>query len=283
MFLLVLGAVAWAGECAEATTAATVASQLEAAEQAVSESADTFAAQLARVETSVDCLGEVAPPSLAARLHRLHGIGQARSDELAALPWFLAARAIEPDAPLVQGADLSKSPLGEAYDSVDPRTIAKESVPAPAEGALVLDGARTLTRGRDLPVLFQLEGADGVTASVYVGAGQPLPPYPAAPPPPVPAPPGSDLAAAPPAAPAANRGGPHRGLLWSGVGVGLLASGLFAGSHAALSRFDALPVGSSREDAEGLQSTTNTLTLASAGTFAVSVGLVGTSLLVGGR
>lgn len=283
MLVLVLGAAAWAADCPEPTTAGALSSQLAAAEKAVVESPGDFAGLLSEIDETVACLGEVATPALAARLHRLHGIEVAQRDELAALPSFLAARAIEPDAALVPGVDLSASPVGEAYGSVDPGKAAKESVPAPAAGALVLDGSRTQTRGRDLPVLFQIEGADGVLASSYVGAGAPLPAYDAAPPPPVAPPlaPGEDLAEAP--APSARKGGPSKGLLWSGVGIGLLAGGLYGGALAARGDFDDLPHGVARDEAEGLQSRANTLVVASAASLGVSFGLVGTSFAVGGR
>jgi hypothetical protein len=280
LLVLTLIAAASASDCPSPTSPAALDAALDATETTISAAPGEFTGLLAAADQVVACLATPVTPTQAAQLHRLHGIGAESLEELGGLPHFMAARAIEPDAPLAEGTDFSGTVAEEAYQSVDPSRIVRKDIDAVERGGFVLDGTPTLARAKDLPVVFQYEVDGAVTLSRWLAPGAPIPDLPIEPLAPTPIPESEDgagLSKVPAPEPAPRV---RAGRLWSGVGVGLLAAGLYAGSHVARGRFDELAPGAGqRGEAEGLQTATNAMTLGSGVALTASLTLVGTSFI----
>lgn len=116
---------------------------------------------------------------LAAKYHRVQGLAAfLRRDTNAAAAHFDSARALEPDFVLPTTMVPTGHPVRALYEAA-PTQGSSETLQAPAEGRLVLDGRAVLARSPDRPVIAQLVDPRGeVQWTALVQPGQPLPAYP---------------------------------------------------------------------------------------------------------
>jgi len=276
---MVMGAtVAWAGDCPSSVPLSELEEAVSGAESAVlSGDIDATQARLADLSNLLPCLSEPASPAFAARLHRIQGIAAfLKGDESDALPAFLAARLIEPGAPLLPGGGPSAGPIAEAYRTLNTSLASWEAVAAPADAELLLDGSADLERGVDLPVLFQLMPAEGAPTVRYLPASAPLPEYSLA---------GASASVAAPSEVDPPASGPRRPMLFTGIG-GVVASGVLYGlAWQANQDFEDLRAQSdvTFADASAAQARVNRRSAAAVGGFGVSVALVGGAFALGAR
>lgn len=212
---LTLGA-ALAADCPEPTSSITLGATLDRAEAAFSDlDTDRFADEMATARKQVPCLDETVAPSLAASLHRFEGLAAflGGSTERARMA-FAGARSLEPAYRFPRTVVPEGNPVLADYEAVDPTEGHRVEVPAPAEGAVRLDGRIVTERSTAHPVLFQRTDASGaVAASAYLWPSMSMPSYPVA----------STAAVAP------TEGGGRDGKGFAAPG----ALGLFAGAGAA--------------------------------------------------
>ena len=137
-----------------------------------------FEERLAVLEAQVGCLSEVIGPHYAAAVHRTRGIGAfLRKDFGGAELHFAAARRIDPDYRFPEAIAPPGNPLNTRYDAIDLSVATPETVPTPVKGAYRLDGRLATQRDPRLPVLLQrLDGADVVVSTLFLEAGEALPP-----------------------------------------------------------------------------------------------------------
>jgi hypothetical protein len=279
--LLLGSALAAPAACPVPVGIAAFEARLQAVEDDAAATAEAVPQLVDAAVAAVPCLAAPIPPRTAARLHRLVGLKASLTDELAGLPAFMAARALEPDAPLLSTIDLSDSSPGASYASVDPAQVAWDTPPPAAGATLHIDGQSPGRHSKKLPAVVQLAGSSGLRWSHYIRPGEPLPGYPmaAAPAPtPEPSPDGAGLAAAP--VPQRTAAAPLR---WSGAGMLAAAGALYGGSWLAHGTIANAEAGSlSAGEAASAQSLTNGLTVASGVGLGVGAGLLGASFLVGG-
>jgi len=128
----------------------------------------------------VPCLGEVVAPSLAARTHRVLGLGlYVDGQEARAAEAFAAARSVDSTIDLPAALVPPGHAVRDLFVRLDLSDGAREPIPPPASGWLVFDGTRDDERPVDWPTIAQVIGADGaVAASDYTLPGEPLPAYP---------------------------------------------------------------------------------------------------------
>lgn len=176
---LLLGA--WAAAAAPdgsqaPTTSSGLVAALNAAELAYgSTDVDTFRGQVGVAEADVTCLGEAITPALAARAHRVIGLGAfVDQDSDQARQAFAAARSLDPDyrfpSPVVP--DDPRYAGWTAYDAIPLSVKATEPLPAPRKGKVLLDGREETNQPTPWPALFQHENAKGeIVANRYLWPG----------------------------------------------------------------------------------------------------------------
>jgi hypothetical protein len=129
----------------------------------------------------VPCLGDLVPPDLSARWHRvmalhLDGLGDDAGSDAA----LQRARALDPALPFDDawvGADHHL----RAAIAAPPEAEARK-VPEPRAGSLAFDGTLTRERPVDEPTLLQWFDGSGVArTTAYLGPDDPLPAYDAVP------------------------------------------------------------------------------------------------------
>lgn len=123
------------------------------------------------------CMGDLVPPDLAARTHRVMALQQLELGNPAAA--HAAVGAVKHvDATLALPAEWlpPEHPLRSAMATAEPPTFGK--APEPRVGALAFDGTNGRLRPRDLPTIAQVFDASGVAQStIYLGPDDPLPTY----------------------------------------------------------------------------------------------------------
>jgi hypothetical protein len=181
--LAVLAAPAQAIECPERLTREDLAIELEKAETAYA-NLDTVAFRdrmNGMAGLLLPCMGDLVPPDLAARTHRVMALQQLELGNPAAADSAVAA-VHHVDPALVLPADWlpPDHPLRVAFSAATEPTFSK--APEPRVGALAFDGTNGRMRPRDLPTIAQVFDASGVAQStLYLGATDPLPTYTAIP------------------------------------------------------------------------------------------------------
>ncbi len=180
--LLILSTLLTAqADCPAPTTVSDVDAALAWGEAGVSpsfdgDSAERLSAGAQRAEGALDCLGQPLPADLAARYHRLSGLALFMASPAEATPSFTAARRSEPAGvlPLLPPGHPAQRQLAET--STEATTT---PLPEPESGRIQLDGARSLERPDDLPVIAQYFGDDGaVVWSAMLSPGEPVLEYP---------------------------------------------------------------------------------------------------------
>jgi hypothetical protein len=259
----VLAGTAWAatGACGEPLTRDDLRAAIERAEGSLVELDDAGFRdrfnELAGIV--VPCMGDLVPPDLAARYHRLMGIHLlAMGDHEAATASVVAARSAAGD--LALPGDLLAGELKDAWASASGPGKTRK-VPEPRTGAVAFDGVAQRERPVEAPTVVQLFDASGrAVATEYVGAGDPLPTYAAIP----------------------RR---RNSLIAVGIGGGAVAVGSWLG--AALVRGDLFAMAadpSAPADAlDSRRATANTLSVVGAIGATVAVGGAAGALAVGPR
>jgi hypothetical protein len=178
MFLAAFVAAAWA--CPEQTPADELGLALEMAMERLEVLDDAgFVVAVGAVGVLVPCLSDSASEPIAAALHRVNGLHAfVRQDVDAAVRSFAAARALEPDHGFPEGLFGEQHPLWTDYFALELASVVRRPIGAPRAGVVQLDGAPSLMRAPDLPVLFQrLDESGDVMVTRYVGPGESLPEY----------------------------------------------------------------------------------------------------------
>lgn len=144
---------------------------------------ETFVKNTDKIRGMVPCLSEELIRPHAARLHRFEGLRAfVDEDTEAAKAAFAASRTIEPNYRFPTSIVPEGNPVHEVYDAKEAREPAQETIGAPKEGRIQLDGSLSLQRNTDLPMVVQLFDDEGaVTTTTYVHPGEPLPAYDALP------------------------------------------------------------------------------------------------------
>lgn len=179
--LLLFAAASGSGVAAAAcpATAEELAARLASAEAAYGHDASAFRAAADEVATSAACLGEIAPPSLVVRLHRVEGLrAYVDRDPVRSVAAFGAARIIEPAWVFPETMVPARNPLRDDYAAADVSAPVREELPAPVAGTLFVDGRPSRLRARDFPALVQVADAEGaIAASAYAWPGEEPPAY----------------------------------------------------------------------------------------------------------
>ncbi|MCP4918185.1 MAG: hypothetical protein GY913_14830 [Proteobacteria bacterium] len=136
---------------------------------------DGFLANMDQASISLPCLGVPMSPALAAHVHRDVGLRYYvdRDQETAALS-FASARILEPDFAFSDELLPADHGIRDVYASRSLVGDAREDVPRPAAGELLLDGVV----GAQRPVIVQLvDGTGTPTTTRYLLPGEAMPPY----------------------------------------------------------------------------------------------------------
>jgi hypothetical protein len=244
---------------------------------------EAFRQAMDGVHQKLPCLDEEVTRHLAAELHRFEGLlGFLDRDTEHSQRAFASARSIEPNYKFPVTLVPDGHPVLAQYGALDPNRVGPNGMGSvrlsePLQGSILLDGAVTLHRPQDLPVLFQrLDAEGGVLETVYLWPSDPVPPYPARAAPlvvePAPEGPAPDLVGA-------VRAGPNKKLL-VGAGATALASGLLYGTAFLVNnRYYNVNTDVSRLDS--LRRVNNGFVVASGATFVAAVGLGTGALLTG--
>ena len=169
---------AFAVDCPEATTAAALNDQLDDAEDAYrSVNLDDFTLALDSSVLLLPCMGEPLSKGVAARFHRMQGMGQVIGrDPDAARRSFEAARRADPTYIWPDSLIPPGHVIRTTYDEAEPQIDKDAEIPPPESGAILLDGVAREARPTLSPTIFQWIGDDGtvkITQIVRVGAGLP--------------------------------------------------------------------------------------------------------------
>jgi hypothetical protein len=178
MFLALLLVAASEAACPEPSTVQALQSRLAEAEAAYARvDLPGFEAAVEQSRAAVACLGEVAPPSTAAALHRLEGLSAfVASDAPRAEAAFGAARRIDPSYRFPPELVPEGNPALASYSAFDTAKITFQPIPSSGAGTLRVDGRPTRDRPVEVPALVQwVEPAGAVGTSAYLWPGDPLP------------------------------------------------------------------------------------------------------------
>ncbi|HHO51881.1 MAG TPA: hypothetical protein ENK18_13625 [Deltaproteobacteria bacterium] len=246
-------------------------------------------AELALVEASIACLGEIVMPTDAAALHRAAALGAfVQSDEVGALAAYRAARRLQPQFRLPTSLAPPGGPISDLYSNAEVWAEPEPyTLPDTPEGTVYVDGVQGLEAPRDLPALVQVVRPDGsmrwsrvirgpeALPEWFVARERPLEiPTPAILPPDR-SPDGSpDKPLPEPVSPNHTKAG-----LWIGTSAAALgAAGLLSGAALSRTSYDRTPTASGRQ-------LTNSLFLGSVGlgTAAASLGLAAAVVPGGAR
>ena len=185
--LAALPVTAFAGDCPEGVelnkTAEVVEPLMGAAESVIAEQdARKLKGRMSAVKSEVGCLGEVAPPLLAARYHRLRAVQTdplgVTDDNPALLGALRTAKALDPEYAFPAELLPADHSVRLAYDTVAADELVTERVRAPRAGSLAFDGTEGLDRPANGATLFQrLDEEGAVVETAWVSRGEPLPTY----------------------------------------------------------------------------------------------------------
>lgn len=263
-------------ECSATQTNEDLVVALTQAMQAYGELDRTgFEAGLRKAKSTVDCLDEVIDSAAAAELHRATGLSAflARDEDLAKTR-FAAARALEPAYTFPDTVVPTGNAVHDLYQALDPTSSPIESLAAPAEGSIRLDGVPSRDRKTLLPVVFQrLDGSGAVAASTLLSPGLPPPSYAAAP-----------VESGP--AETRRKKGPNVPLLIVAGVAAAGAIGTFAGSHASRSGYVThVQAGGTNPEftdtANARRTTTNVLAASAVGLGVVGLGTGAVAVFTG--
>jgi hypothetical protein len=206
------------------------------------------------------CMGDLVPPDLAARYHRLmaihlYGLGDLESARLS----IDAARAAAGDAPLA-GDLLAGHDLAAEWATA-PAEARTHPVPEPRTGSLAFDGSNQRERPVGVPTVAQVFDAAGrAVATAYLGPRDPLPAYPAI---------------------------PRRRNALIAIAAGTGAAGVAAWIGAAIAHADLYATagdpGATAEDLDRLRGTTNALSVLGGIGIGGAIGAGTGAVLVGSR
>lgn len=271
MILTLLSALA-AAACPAPTTSAELELAAEDAESAFRQmDVEAFRAADAQVETLLGCLAEPLPVPVAARLHRLAGLAAFVAQDAALAPLaFAAARSVEPDYLLPTSLVPTGHPIQTLYTSVPLDARVPVTLPAPAQGYLLLDGRRALERAEGWPVIVQLLDDTGqVRLTDALRPGEPMPTYPVAGPmvEPVAATPSPLTDTPPPPTIGPSRAG--IALVATSAAAAMATGGLYLLSWRSLGNYRET---TTVDAANSLRKRTNTLEYAAWGAGAVAIG-----------
>jgi hypothetical protein len=210
-----LGGVASAA-CPTPTSSESVASWLISAEAAYARlDVAGFHEGVDQAEALMRCLAEPMSKTTAAHLHRLGGLRAfANRDVVQARASFAAAQALDPAYHFPESLFPPGHVVLVTWEEARALTTTYESVPAPADGQVFLDGAPTLDRRKEAAVVLQvLHRSKEEPINSYIRPGEPLPAW--------------TVAAQPPVSQHSPGSSPNRGhYIRGGVALGLSA-GLF--------------------------------------------------------
>lgn len=181
--VLALLSTAFGLECPERLTREDLSTELTKAETAYG-TLDTMAFRdrmngLAGL--LLPCMGDLVPPDLAARTHRVMALQQLELGNPTAADAAVAAiKHVDPALPLPPEWLPPEHPLRSAMAAAEAPAFGK--APEPRVGALAFDGTNGRLRPRGVPTIAQVFDASGVAQStLYLGPEDPLPEYAAIP------------------------------------------------------------------------------------------------------
>jgi hypothetical protein len=127
------------------------------------------------------CMGDLVPPELAARTHRVMALQQLElGNPDAAAVTIAAAHAVDSTAEMPEGWLPADHPLRLAWSAAPDASFAK--APEPRAGTLAFDGHGGRERPKNLPTIVQMFDGSGIAqTTAYIGPGDPLPAYDAIP------------------------------------------------------------------------------------------------------
>jgi hypothetical protein len=176
--------VTFAQECPAPAPLAHVESRLAAAERAWGElDTDGFTVAMDEAALALPCVRELVAAPVAARFHRLQGLGlfAAREDARAAAA-FASARAADPDYEFPTSLVPAEHAIRDLYARLPLDATGKEPVPPAKHGALRFDGVEGNARPVGRPTLVQvLDAKDRVEATAWLSPTDPMPAYDAGP------------------------------------------------------------------------------------------------------
>ena len=249
-----------AAACPAGITASVLSERLAAAEDAAGRDPARFSEAATLALALLPCLAEPATPPLAARVHRVAGLAAyAAGDPDTELRAFAAARAADPAIELWPDRFVPGHPLQTDWMAIDPTQGRRVSVPVPATGQTRFDGTPSIDRPVDTPTLFQLVDGERVSLSARLDPAEPLPAY--------------------ATATSASTARMDRVLVWSAVGAGVAAAGLYAGGALLAEDYRSGTHGDA--ELEDLRASANGLAIASGGVGAVGVGLLAVAAFTG--
>lgn len=262
MVVALLATLASALDCPDRLTREELAAQLDAAESAwVDLDAPGFrdrANELAGL--LLPCMGDLVPPDLAARTHRVLALQRYElGNRDAAAGSVAAAKAADPTIAFPETWLPADHALVLAWQAADEPAYGK--VPEPRVGNLAFDGVAGRERPRDLPTIAQQFDAAGVArATRYLGPREAFDGYDAIP-------------------------RTRNALVATSAGAGLGGAALLVGSwlqYRSLLANAADPL-TPADDLQGQRATSNLLFALGGGLVGVSVGLGAGALAVGER
>lgn len=181
--LLLLAGSASAIDCPKRLTRDDLSGEIDLAEKAYAD-LDTVAFRdrmngLAGL--LLPCMGDLVPPELAARTHRVMALQQLElGNPSAAEVAIEAARGLDAGIDIPEAWLPADHPLRAALQDADAPSYGK--APDPRSGTLAFDGHGGRERPKDVPTIVQLFDSSGVAqTTAYVGPGDPLPGYAAIP------------------------------------------------------------------------------------------------------
>ncbi len=262
MILALIATVASALDCPDRLTREELATQLGAAEAAwVELDAVGFrdrANELAGL--LLPCMGDLVPPDLAARTHRVLALQRFElGDPEAAARSIAAAKAVDPASAFPTGWLAADHPLVAAWGAAEAPAYGK--VPEPRVGSLAFDGVTGRERPRELPTIAQEFDAAGVArATRYLGPRETFDGYDAIP-------------------------RTRNTLIATGAGAGVSGAALLVGiwlQYRSLLANAADPLAPA-DDLQGQRATTNALFALGGGFVGVGIGLGAGAIAVGQR
>jgi hypothetical protein len=168
--------------CLTSSAVVDVDARLAAAESAWANlDGEAFDQALDEAVLLLPCLAEVAPPSFAARYHRMIALRAWGARDVERATWSLtAARTLEPTYVFPPELLAPDHELSIAYRAITPGPGATRTPARPRGGALWFDGV-----GREEPLdratIAQIEAGDGSVQTRLLRPGDPLPAYDAVP------------------------------------------------------------------------------------------------------
>ena len=242
--------------CENTVDAQAIEELLAEAESALSAlDVSTFKALVDGVDGLIPCMSEPIPPRLAAQYHRVYGIRALGGRDPIADRAFAAARYIEPKYQFSKSLIPEGNPIRAAYDRATFDQRSAEPMPAPKDGAMLIDGSVATERPISWPAFVQWVDEDQVHFTTYALPGQSLPEYPVFNPNEQPV-----------------RKAPV-GLVVGAVGAGVLSGALYTAALVDKARYnDTVNNPVPDDDLDGLRKTTNGLVVASAISATAAVG-----------